>query len=87
MATLPTGTFGHVDTVDQLLDRESSVLLSYLAKGDIDPIMFHQPNMASYSGTNAGPLPDAAFKVGGTITGSVAIGTVGADGSTWKQVN
>jgi hypothetical protein len=49
----PTGAFGHVDTVNQLLDRESSVLLSYLAKGDIDPIMFHQPNMASYSGTNS----------------------------------
>ena len=42
---------------------------------------------SGYSGTGAGPLPDAAFKVAGAITGSVAIGTVGADGMTWKQVN
>ena len=42
---------------------------------------------STYSGTGAGPLPDAAFKVAGGIIGSVAIGTVGADGSTWKQVN
>jgi prepilin-type N-terminal cleavage/methylation domain-containing protein len=42
---------------------------------------------AAYSGTGAGPASDAAFKVGGTITGSVAIGAVGSDGNTWKQVN
>ena len=41
----------------------------------------------TYSGTGAGPLPDAAFKVAGSITGSVAIGVVGADGMIWKQVN
>ena len=41
----------------------------------------------TYSGTGAGPLPDAAFKVAGAITGSVAIGAVGSDGNTWKQVN
>ena len=40
-----------------------------------------------HSGTGAGPAPSAAFKVGGTITGSVAIGVVGADGKVWKQVN
>jgi hypothetical protein len=42
---------------------------------------------SAYSGTTAGPLPDAAFKVAGAITGSVAIGVVGADGKVWKQVN
>ena len=40
-----------------------------------------------YSGTGAGPLPAAAFKVAGTITGSVAIGVAGSDGHVWKQVN
>jgi len=42
---------------------------------------------AAYSGTTKGPNGDAAFKIAGKITGSVAIGVVGADGNTWKQVN
>src|SRR5262245_47901942 len=42
---------------------------------------------AAYSGTGKGPLPDAAFKVAGKITGSVAIAAVGSDTNTWKQVN
>ena len=41
----------------------------------------------NYNGTGKGPGSDAAFKVAGAITGSVAIGAVGADGNTWKQVN
>ena len=41
----------------------------------------------AYSGTGAGPAADAAFQVAGAITGSVAIGGVGADTNTWKQVN
>jgi prepilin-type N-terminal cleavage/methylation domain-containing protein len=44
---------------------------------------------AAYSGTGAGPASDAAFKPAdaGRITGSVAIGIVGVDANTWKQVN
>ena len=44
---------------------------------------------STYSGTAAGPASDAAFKPAdaGKITGAVAIGTAGVDGSTWKQVN
>ena len=42
---------------------------------------------STYSGTGNGPASDASFKVAGAITGSVAIGAVGADGKTWKQVN
>jgi prepilin-type N-terminal cleavage/methylation domain-containing protein len=44
---------------------------------------------ATYSGT-AGPAADAAFQTtatAGTITGAVAIGVVGRDTNTWKQVN
>lgn len=44
----PVGAWGHVDTYDQLLERESNVLLTYLVKGDIDPLMFHQPNIRQY---------------------------------------
>ena len=42
---------------------------------------------STYTGAAGGPPSDAAFKVAGAITGSVAIGVVGSDGSTWKQVN
>jgi prepilin-type N-terminal cleavage/methylation domain-containing protein len=42
---------------------------------------------AAYSGTTAGPNPDAAFTGAGVITGNVAIGAAGQDGNTWKQVN
>lgn len=49
----PTGANGHVDTYDQLLDRESNVLLTYLLRGDIDPWMFHQANLRAYDGTNS----------------------------------
>ena len=42
---------------------------------------------SGYTGTGAGPGSDAAFKVAGSITGSVAIGVAGADGHVWKQVN
>ena len=41
----------------------------------------------AYSGTGSGPAADAAFQAAGSITGSVAIGVVGVDGNTWKQVN
>jgi prepilin-type N-terminal cleavage/methylation domain-containing protein len=44
---------------------------------------------SSYSGAT-GPGPDAAFQASataGTITGAVAIGVLGKDGNTWKQVN
>ncbi|ABG05587.1 conserved hypothetical protein [Rubrobacter xylanophilus DSM 9941] len=34
----------------EVLDRESDVLLSYMLKGDINPIMFHQANLRAYDG-------------------------------------
>jgi IPT/TIG domain len=59
----PAGAWGHVDTYQQLLDRESNMLLTYLLKGDIDPLMFHQPNLGAYDGTHSllGDLMDATF--------------------------
>src|SRR5687768_9193005 len=42
----------------------------------------------AYSGTGAGPLPDAAFRPpAGTITTQVAIAAAGNDANTWRQVN
>ncbi len=42
---------------------------------------------ASYSGSGAGPAPDAAFLERGTITGRIALDARGADGNEWKHVN
>ena len=41
---------------------------------------------STYSGTGNGPPSDSCFQNAGGITGPVAIGAVGADGNTWKQV-
>lgn len=40
-----------------------------------------------YSGSGAGPAPDAAFVERGPITGAVAIGARGSDGNEWKPAN
>jgi hypothetical protein len=60
----PAGApFGHVDTYEQLLDRESSVMLRYLIQGHNRPLMFHQPNLRAYDGTRSvlGDLIDATL--------------------------
>jgi hypothetical protein len=50
----PAGApFGHVDTYAQLLDRESTVLLKYLLRGDNRPLMFHQTNLKAYDGKHS----------------------------------
>lgn len=49
----PEGKYGHVDTYQQLLTRESNQLVQYLLRGDIDPLMFHQPNLRAYDGTRS----------------------------------
>ncbi len=50
-------------TYAQILDKESSMLLSYLLKGDLDPLMFHQSNLRAYDGTHSllGDLLDATL--------------------------
>jgi hypothetical protein len=45
----PADAYGHVDTYQQLIDRESSVLAKYLLEGSNRPLMFHQPNASAYS--------------------------------------
>jgi hypothetical protein len=49
----PVGANGHINTYADLLDRESSQLLNYLLRGDMDPLMFHQANMRAYDGTHS----------------------------------
>ncbi len=51
-------------TYQEILDKESDVLLAYLLKGEMDPWMFHQPNLRAYDGTRLllGDLLDAVFQ-------------------------
>ncbi|MFN8485468.1 MAG: hypothetical protein U0768_20700 [Anaerolineae bacterium] len=55
-ATCASGAWKYWDhnlTYAEILDKESDVLLSYLLKWDLDPLMFHQPNSAAYSGSKS----------------------------------
>jgi hypothetical protein len=45
-------TWGRNLGYEEILDKESDVLLSYLLKGDIDPWMFHQANLKAYDGSH-----------------------------------
>jgi hypothetical protein len=40
-------------TYDQILDKESDILLQYLLKWDLDPLMFHQPNVGQYASSKS----------------------------------
>ncbi len=59
----PDGAYGHAATYADLINRESNMLLTYLLRGDVDPLMFHQPNLIAYDGTHSvlGDLLDATF--------------------------
>jgi len=56
----PTGTcaggrfryWDHDLTYAEILDKESEMWLSYLLKYDLDPLMFHQPNLRAYDGSH-----------------------------------
>jgi hypothetical protein len=39
-------------TYQEILDKESDVLLQYMLRGEIDPWMFHQSNLRAYDGTH-----------------------------------
>jgi hypothetical protein len=40
-------------TYNEILDKESDVLLQYLLRGEVDPWMFHQSNLRAYDGTHS----------------------------------
>jgi hypothetical protein len=65
----PAGAYGYVTTYQQLIDRESSVLVKYLLEGANRPLMFHQPNTSAYSGTHSlfSDLIDATLNKYGTL--------------------
>lgn len=44
--------WGRAFTYDDVLDNISDGQLQYLLKGEMDPWMFHQPNLAAYDGTH-----------------------------------
>jgi hypothetical protein len=46
-------TWDHPLTYNEILDKESEVWLRYLLKFDLNPLMFHQPNLRAYNGTNS----------------------------------
>lgn len=39
-------------TYDEVLDKESDILLQYLLRGEVDPWMFHQTNLRAYDGAH-----------------------------------
>ena len=49
---------------DEILDKESALMVTYLLKGDVDPLMFHQSNLRAYDGTRSllGDLLDRTFQ-------------------------
>jgi hypothetical protein len=49
---LYSGFWGRNKTYPEILDYESDTLLSYLLKWDVDPLMFHAPNIARYDGVH-----------------------------------
>lgn len=52
----PGGVFAYWDhalSYQEILDKESTIMLSYLLKYDVDSLMFHQPNLRNYSGGNS----------------------------------
>ncbi|MDQ2730287.1 MAG: hypothetical protein M3Y56_01395 [Armatimonadota bacterium] len=47
----------------EILDKESQVMLAYMLMGNMNPLMFHQPNLRAYDGVHSllGDLMDRTF--------------------------
>jgi FlgD Ig-like domain len=56
-------------TYDEILGKESDVLLQYLLRGEVDPWMFHQANLRAYDGVHSllGDLLDRTLDKYGRI--------------------
>ncbi len=56
--------WGRALSYQEILDIESQTLMTYMLKGDLDPWMFHQPNLRSYDGqhTLIGDLLDLTMQ-------------------------
>ena len=58
----PKGTnfWGRDLTYQEILNNISDTWVSYLLNGDLNPLMFHQPNTRAYDGTHSRPLRGGA---------------------------
>ena len=45
-------------TYAEILDNQAELLLGFLLKGDVSPLMFHQPNLRNYDGAGSTLLGD-----------------------------
>ena len=75
----------------EVLDKESQMLLVYMLKGDIDPWMFHQPNLRAYDGTHTliGDLIDMTLQKYSQYYNlpieNLRMNTLGATVASWMQ--
>jgi hypothetical protein len=60
----PAGQYGYAATYDDILNRESSVMLTYLLSGDVNPLGFHALNIRAYDGSHSllGDLVDRTLQ-------------------------
>ncbi len=64
------GYWGRDLSYDEILDKESEVLLQYMLRGDLDPQMYHQSNLRLYDGKASllSDLHDAALRKYRTVS-------------------
>ena len=55
--------WGRELTFAEILDNQAELLLGFLLKGDVSPLMFHQPNLRDYNGRGNTLLGDLLDKV------------------------
>ena len=62
--------FSSVQTWNQIIDSESNALLTYMLRGELYPVMFHQSNFIRFAGSDMlfTEVADAAFKKFSDIT-------------------
>lgn len=48
-----SATWDHALSYAEILDKESEIMLHYLMKSSINPLMFHQSNLRAYDGKNS----------------------------------
>jgi len=57
------GYWGRDLSYAEILDNQAELLLGFLLKGDVSPLMFHQPNLRDYNGAGNTLLGDLLNKV------------------------
>src|SRR5205814_7286644 len=86
--TLPGFHFDHNLTYHEMLDFISNELMADLLRGELDPWMFHQTNLAAYDGTHSilGDLLDMTFqKYGSYVTFPIVSPSIDVLGGQMKD--